>query len=35
VARRLELVVGDALPAKMGWPVESVATEVRVTGALE
>ena len=26
--------MGDALPAKMGWPVGSVASPVRVMGAL-
>jgi hypothetical protein len=34
VARRLALAVGAALPAKMGLPLGSVVTEVRVMGAL-
>jgi hypothetical protein len=34
VARRLELAVGEALPAKRGWPVGSAVMEVRVMGAL-
>jgi hypothetical protein len=34
VARRLELAVGETKPAKMGWPVGSVVSEVRVTGTL-
>lgn len=34
MARRLELAVGEAKPAKIGWPVGSVVMEVRVMGAL-
>ncbi|WP_433985186.1 hypothetical protein RBB78_17070 [Tunturiibacter empetritectus] len=34
MARRLALAVGEALPAKVGWPVESTVRPVRVTGAL-
>jgi hypothetical protein len=33
VPRRLELAVGETLPAKMGWPLGSAAMAVRVMGA--
>ena len=35
MARRLELVVGVTLPARMSSPVASVVREVGLTGALE
>ncbi|WP_433964705.1 hypothetical protein [Tunturiibacter gelidiferens] len=34
MASKLALAVGDALPAKVGWPSEPTVRPVSVTGAL-